>query len=80
MQGAERVDVAGAGEEMTGRPGLIQTHHRAQTASGSCWIKQGAWLGEALSLRTERGRLGEAGGRLQREGTCVYLQLSHTAE
>ena len=70
-QGTERVDVVGAGEELTGRLGLIQTHHRAQTASGSCWIKQGASLGEALS--EDREGSAEGGGRQAPEGGDVYI-------
>lgn len=42
-------------------------------------LSKGLGLGR-VSLRIERGGLGEAGGRLQREGACAYSELSHTAE
>ena len=65
---------------MTRRLGLTQPYYCAQTASGKLRVKQGAWLGEAISLQIQRGGLGEVGGRLRSEGPCARLQLSHAAE
>ena len=54
--------MVGAGDGMTRRLGLTQPYYRAQTASGKLRVKQGAWLGEAISLRIQRGGLGAVGG------------------
>ena len=54
--------MAGAGDGMTRRLGLTQPYYRAQTASGKLRVKQGAWLGEAISLQIQRGGLGGGGG------------------
>lgn len=71
--------MAGAGDGKTRRLGLTEPYNHAQTASGKLRVKQGAWLGEAISLRIE-GWAGGGGGRLKREGPCAHLQLSHAAE
>ena len=55
--------MAGAGDGKTRRLGLTEPYNHAQTASGKLRVKQGAWLGEAISLRIE-GWAGGGGGRL----------------